>query len=184
MISQGGDGSSLTVNNDLHWTSYIKLNNATVAVSAPGSLMHGPEGCMIAGHLQVGRGFAQCSGCIASHLQSCSPRVPHQRAVAKSRALGSKRSSTQKATLVCLACLRFGHCVQVRKVPGALRLVLHSPGHDHEGELINSSHIVNGLWLVPAQHHGSAPRLCTKLTCPLPPRLMPPCVRCAGLATH
>ena len=49
----------VVVNNDLHWTSYIKLNNATVAVSAPGSLLHGPEGCMIAGHLQVGLAFAQ-----------------------------------------------------------------------------------------------------------------------------
>ena len=83
---KGGDRKQQVTNNDLHWSSYIKIANAAEAHSAPGSLLHGPEGCMIAGHLQV------------------------------------------------------------RKVPGTLRLVLHSPGHDHEGELINSSHVVNGLW--------------------------------------
>jgi len=53
---------------------------------SPGSLHHGPEGCRVAGHLNV------------------------------------------------------------RKVPGTLRLVLHNAGHDHEPTLINSSHLVDGLW--------------------------------------
>ena len=35
---------------------------------------------------------------------------------------------------------------QVRKVPGTLRLYLHSPEHDHANDTINSSHIVNEFW--------------------------------------
>jgi len=38
-----------------------------------------------------------------------------------------------------------GH-LRVRKVPGVLKLVLHSPEHDHEHALINSSHAVNEFW--------------------------------------
>ena len=37
------------------WTSYIKQTNRTETLqsSAAGSLKHGPEGCMVAGHLNV-----------------------------------------------------------------------------------------------------------------------------------
>ena len=37
--------------------------------------------------------------------------------------------------------------LQVRKVPGALRLMIHSDDHDHEVHLINASHLVNDFWL-------------------------------------
>ena len=77
-----------SMNTDTAWTSYIKLTNrtTTLAHSASGSLKHGPEGCLIAGHLNV------------------------------------------------------------RKVPGTLKLALHTTGHDHESHLINASHVVNELW--------------------------------------
>ena len=44
-----------SLNSDNAWTSYIKLRNDTgaLASSSAGSLSHGPEGCMIAGHLNV-----------------------------------------------------------------------------------------------------------------------------------
>jgi len=42
-------------------------------------------------------------------------------------------------------CQIAGH-LQVRKVPGSLKFVLHSPDHDHEASLINASHIVNEFW--------------------------------------
>ncbi|EOD20065.1 hypothetical protein EMIHUDRAFT_208872 [Emiliania huxleyi CCMP1516] len=42
-------------------------------------------------------------------------------------------------------CMVAGH-LRVRKVPGVLKLVLHSPEHDHEHALINSSHAVNEFW--------------------------------------
>eukprot|EP00962_Isochrysis_galbana_P005490 scaffold1487_cov116-Isochrysis_galbana.AAC.29 len=42
-------------------------------------------------------------------------------------------------------CQVAGH-LSVRKVPGTLRLVLHSVEHDHEAALINSSHLVNEFW--------------------------------------
>jgi len=74
------------LNNDESWTTYIKLSNTSHAASAAGSLAHGPEGCRIAGHLQV------------------------------------------------------------RKVPGTLKLALHTTEHDHVAHMINSSHVVNGLW--------------------------------------
>ena len=74
------------VNKDEKWSSFVKLANGTAPISTSGSLKHGPEGCQIAGHLQV------------------------------------------------------------RKVPGTLRLYLHSPEHDHANDTINSSHIVNEFW--------------------------------------
>jgi len=74
------------VNDDTVWTSYIKISNSTAPISSSGAIAHGPEGCLVAGHLNV------------------------------------------------------------RKVPGTLRLVLHSAEHDHEHELINSSHVVNEFW--------------------------------------
>lgn len=80
------DGGPPVVNSDVKWTSYVKTGNATAQPSAMGALHHGPEGCLVAGHLSV------------------------------------------------------------RKVPGTLRLVLHSPEHDHEHALINSSHAVNEFW--------------------------------------
>uniref|UniRef100_A0A7S2GNX8 Thioredoxin domain-containing protein n=1 Tax=Haptolina brevifila TaxID=156173 RepID=A0A7S2GNX8_9EUKA len=42
-------------------------------------------------------------------------------------------------------CRIAGH-LSVRKVPGALKLYLHSPEHDHVVEKLNSSHIVNEMW--------------------------------------
>jgi hypothetical protein len=77
-----------SMNTDQAWTSYVKLSNRTETLkdSTVGSLKHGPEGCMIAGHLNV------------------------------------------------------------RKVPGTLKLALHTTGHDHETHLINASHVVNELW--------------------------------------
>lgn len=75
-----------SVNDDVLWTSYIKMSNSTTPESSTGSIRHGPEGCQVAGHLSV------------------------------------------------------------RKVPGTLRLVLHSAEHDHEVALINSSHAVNEFW--------------------------------------
>jgi len=83
---KSGRAGEAQVNADKQWTSYLKINNATAPVSSSGSLHHGPEGCMVAGHLRV------------------------------------------------------------RKVPGVLKLVLHSPEHDHEHALINSSHAVNEFW--------------------------------------
>lgn len=80
------EAAHASMNNDQAWTSYIKLANATTADSSRGSLAHGPEGCRIAGHLNV------------------------------------------------------------RKVPGTLRLGLRSTEHDHEHDLINSSHVVHELW--------------------------------------
>lgn len=44
-----------------------------------------------------------------------------------------------------VGCRIAGH-LQVRKVPGSLKLVLHSPEHDHKADLINASHIVNEFW--------------------------------------
>jgi len=44
-----------------------------------------------------------------------------------------------------VGCLIAGH-LQVRKVPGTLRFVLHAPDHDHEHDLINASHVVNEFW--------------------------------------
>jgi len=75
------------LNDDAAWSSYVKMTNATKELSTAGSLLHGPEGCQLAGHLQV------------------------------------------------------------RKVPGALRLMIHSEEHDHEAHLINASHLVNEFWL-------------------------------------
>ena len=75
-----------SLNTDDAWTAYIKLTNATHAASASGSLAHGPEGCRIAGHLNV------------------------------------------------------------RKVPGSLKLRLHSTEHDHVVHMINTSHTVDALW--------------------------------------
>uniref|UniRef100_A0A7S3ES13 Thioredoxin domain-containing protein n=1 Tax=Haptolina ericina TaxID=156174 RepID=A0A7S3ES13_9EUKA len=75
------------LNDDAAWSSLIKMTNGTQVLSTAGSLLHGPEGCQVAGHLQV------------------------------------------------------------RKVPGALRLVIHSEEHDHEAHLINASHLVNEFWL-------------------------------------
>ena len=76
------------MNTDSAWTSYVKLTNRTetLSQSSAGSIAHGPEGCMIAGHLNV------------------------------------------------------------RKVPGTLKLALHTTGHDHESHMINASHLVNELW--------------------------------------
>ncbi len=48
------DQAHRSMNTDDAWTAYIKLSNASHAASASGSLAHGPEGCRIAGHLQVG----------------------------------------------------------------------------------------------------------------------------------
>ena len=78
------DQAHASMNTDAAWTSYIKLTNRsqTLASSAAGSLHHGPEGCLIAGHLNV------------------------------------------------------------RKVPGTLRLLLHTGTQDHEHTMINSSHLV------------------------------------------
>ena len=44
-----------SMNTDTAWTSYVKLTNRTDALqhSVSGSLHHGPEGCRIAGHLNV-----------------------------------------------------------------------------------------------------------------------------------
>ena len=44
-----------SMNSDQQWTSYIKQSNRTetLAHSAAGSISHGPEGCLIAGHLNV-----------------------------------------------------------------------------------------------------------------------------------
>ena len=42
---------------------------------------------------------------------------------------------------------RYMRHLQVRKVPGALRLMIHSDDHDHEAHLINASHLVNDFWL-------------------------------------
>ena len=75
-----------SINGDQSWSSYLKLNNSTALDSAAGSLVHGPEGCRIAGHLTV------------------------------------------------------------RKVPGTLKLVLHSSEHDHEDHLVNSTHGVAEFW--------------------------------------
>jgi len=75
------------LNDDPAWSSYVKMSNATKVISTSGSLLHGAEGCQVAGHLQV------------------------------------------------------------RKVPGALRLMIHSEEHDHEAHLINASHLVNDFWL-------------------------------------
>jgi len=82
------DQAHASMNTDAAWTSYIKLTNRsqTLASSAAGSLHHGPEGCLIAGHLNV------------------------------------------------------------RKVPGTLRLLLHTGTQDHEHAMINSSHLVHELW--------------------------------------
>lgn len=82
------DAAYKSMNTDQAWTSYIKLSNnsGALATSAAGSLHHGPEGCMIAGHLNV------------------------------------------------------------RKVPGSLKLILHTAGHDHEMHMTNASHFVNELW--------------------------------------
>ena len=80
------EAARASMNTDSDWTSYIKLGNATDTPSAAGSLLHGPEGCRIAGHLNV------------------------------------------------------------RKVPGTLKLALHTDEHDHEAHLINSSHFVSDLW--------------------------------------
>jgi len=75
-----------SMNTDDAWTAYIKLTNASHTASTSGSLKHGPEGCRIAGHLNV------------------------------------------------------------RKVPGTLKLLLHTTEHDHDAHLINSSHVVDSLW--------------------------------------
>ncbi|KAL3921439.1 MAG: hypothetical protein SGPRY_004906, partial [Prymnesium sp.] len=75
------------LNSDPAWSSYVKLSNATKAISTAGSLLHGLDGCQVAGHLQV------------------------------------------------------------RKVPGALRLLLHSDDHDHEASMMNASHKVHDFWL-------------------------------------
>jgi len=75
------------LNNDPAWSSYVKMTNGTKVISTAGSLLHGPEGCRVAGHLQV------------------------------------------------------------RKVPGALRLILHSDDHDHEAHLMNASHLIHDFWL-------------------------------------
>jgi len=80
------DAAHKSMNSDQAWTAHIKLSNATHSKSSAGSLGHGPEGCLIAGHLSV------------------------------------------------------------RKVPGALKLYLHSAEHDHIVDKINSSHRVNELW--------------------------------------
>lgn len=80
------DALKSSINGDQAWSSYLKLSNATTPTSAAGSLVHGPEGCRIAGHLSV------------------------------------------------------------KKVPGTLKLVLHSTEHDHEDHLINSTHLVDSLW--------------------------------------
>ena len=42
-------------------------------------------------------------------------------------------------------CRLAGH-LSVRKVPGTLKLALHSTDHDHISHMINSSHVVNELW--------------------------------------
>ena len=44
-----------SMNSDNQWTSYIKQTNRsdTLQKAAAGSLHHGPEGCLIAGHLNV-----------------------------------------------------------------------------------------------------------------------------------
>ena len=44
-----------SMNSDSQWTSYIKQTNRsdTLHTAAAGSLKHGPEGCLIAGHLNV-----------------------------------------------------------------------------------------------------------------------------------
>ena len=109
------------VNTDQAWTSYIKQSNATAAISTAGSLHHGPEGCQIAGHLQV------------------------------------------------------------RKVPGTLRFVLHSPEHDHEHEHINSTHLVNEFWFgdpLTEWQVTSPPRaLCF-------PSLSPPLLTSSRLTSH
>jgi thiol-disulfide isomerase/thioredoxin len=93
------DAARASMNTDTAWTSYIKLTNRTETLkhSAKGSIAHGPEGCMIAGHLNV------------------------------------------------------------RKVPGSLKLSLHTSGHDHEHHMINASHVVNELWFgEPLSHHQRA----------------------------
>lgn len=77
-----------SMNSDTQWTAYIKQSNRTDTLTnaAAGSIAHGPEGCLVAGHLNV------------------------------------------------------------RKVPGTLRLALQTAGHDHEVHMINSSHTVHELW--------------------------------------
>jgi len=42
-------------------------------------------------------------------------------------------------------CRIAGH-LSVRKVPGTLKLLLHSADHDHEDHLINSTHAINEFW--------------------------------------
>ena len=42
-------------------------------------------------------------------------------------------------------CRIAGH-LTVRKVPGTLKLVLHSNEHDHEDHLVNSTHAVSEFW--------------------------------------
>ena len=42
-------------------------------------------------------------------------------------------------------CRIAGH-LTVRKVPGTLKLVLHSSEHDHEDHLVNSTHGVAEFW--------------------------------------
>jgi len=81
-----GKVESAQVNDDEAWSSALKVKKAQKTDSVSGSLAHGPEGCMVAGHLQV------------------------------------------------------------RKVPGTVSFVLHSPEHDHEHHLINASHLVNEFW--------------------------------------
>ena len=51
------------LNDDAAWSSYVKMTNATKELSTAGSLLHGPEGCQLAGHLQV-KG-AQAQACTA-----------------------------------------------------------------------------------------------------------------------
>ena len=55
-------------------------------------------------------------------------------------------------------CRVAGH-LMVRKVPGTLKLLLHSEEHDHEDGLINSSHRVDEFWCgVRDSHRGCVPR--------------------------
>lgn len=77
-------------------------------------------------------------------------------------------------------CRVAGH-LMVRKVPGTLKLLLHSEEHDHEDGLINSSHRVDEFWCgVRDSHRGCVPVPPPRLTHAPLARLL---ASCAGTAS-
>ena len=130
---KSGRAGEAQVNADKQRTSYLRLKSHNTSRSTENrstQTSSGPPTSKSTTRLRLSPRRDRCT----TGQRDISPHLPT-----------SPHISPYLTHLSAAGCMVAGH-LRVRKVPGVLKLVLHSPEHDHEHALINSSHAVNEFW--------------------------------------